>query len=180
VTYSGVEPDIEHLFDPTPTADAGLELAMVHSVIAECGGYVSARSGPNGGSRIEILVPRVSDQSLLPGTQESPGTALTILLVDGRSPVRAELHNFFEAAGYNLLEAADAGEAVALGEMHEGSLDLIVADAGESSAIFQDLRVLHPSLQTLRIVEQPEPGPGEIRRPFTRQALLDRVSALLA
>jgi CheY-like chemotaxis protein len=122
----------------------------------------------------------VSDQALLPNTPETPGVALTILLVDGRSPVRAELHNFFEAAGYNLLEAADAGEAVALGEMHEGSLDLVVADAGQSAAILQNLRVSHPSLQALRIVEQPEPGPGEIRRPFTRQALLDRVSALLA
>jgi two-component system, cell cycle sensor histidine kinase and response regulator CckA len=179
VTYSGLEPDIDHLFDPAPTADSGLELAMVHSVVAECGGYVSARSGANGGSRIEILIPRVSDQALLPGPRETGGAALTILLVDGRSPVRAELHNFFEAAGYNLLEAADAGEAVALGEMHEGSLDLVVADAGQSDAILQDLRSSHPSLQALRISEQPEPGPGDIRRPFTRQALLDKVSALL-
>ncbi len=182
VTYSSLEPDIDHLFDPSPTAESGLELAMVHSVAAECGGYVSARSGPDGGSRIEMLVPRVNDQALLAAQGESPGAARTILLVDERRPVRAELHNFFEAAGYNLLEAADAGEAVALGEMHEGSLDLVVADAGQSAAILQDLHVSHPSLQALRIVEQlgdqSEPGPGEIRRPFTRQALLDRVSAL--
>ncbi len=180
VTYSGLEPDIECLFDPAPTADSGLELAMVHSVASECGGYVSARSGPNRGSCIELLLPRVSDQALLPETQETAGAAATVLLVDGRSPVRAELHNFFEAAGYNLLEAADAREAVAIGEMHDGSLDVVVAEACQSSSILQNLRAAHPSLQALRIVEQPEPGPGEIRRPFTRQALLDRVSAVFA
>jgi hypothetical protein len=165
------------LFDPTPTADSGLELAMVHSIVAECGGYVSARSGPDGGSRIEVLIPRVAERAMLAATRQGSGVPSTILLVEARSSVRTELHNFFESAGYNLLEASDAAEAVALGELHEGSLDLVVADARESAEILKHLSVSHPSLQALRIVEHRDPGPGEIRRPFTRQALLDSVSA---
>jgi hypothetical protein len=41
------------------------------------------------------------------------------------------------------------------------------------------LQRTHPALEVLRIVDQEETSPAEIRRPFTQAALLDRVSALL-
>ena len=58
VTYSAAEPDIERLFDPSSTDGSSLAMAQVHWLAAKSGGYVSARSGPNGGSRIELLLPR--------------------------------------------------------------------------------------------------------------------------
>jgi hypothetical protein len=184
LTYSGVENDVEHLFEPGSVADTGLALASVHSVAAECGGYLSARSAFEGGSRIEMLIPRVSDQALLTAPSVGPKTAIgfapSILVVDDRGPVRTELHNFFEAAGFNLLEAASIGEAVALGEIHESELDLLVAPVDESDAILKQLRGAHAALQALRVVDQPEQGRDEIRRPFTRQALLERVTELLS
>lgn len=183
VTYTGVEPDIDRLFDPGSPADMGLALALVHSVVAECGGYLSARSALDRGSRIEMLIPRVSDQALLPAApapaRPNHAFAPSILLLDDRSTVRTELHNFFESAGFNLLEAATPAEAVALAELHPSELDLLVADAAACDSLLRQLRSGHPGLQALRIVDRPEGGPGEIRRPFTRQALLDRAGALL-
>jgi CheY-like chemotaxis protein len=122
---------------------------------------------------------RVSDHVLLADSGWKPGEALTILLVDGRPVVRAELHNFFEAAGYNFLEAADAAEAAALGEVHEGEIDLLIADSMQISKILEGLGSSHPALRVLRIQDQGGNGPDEIRQPFTRQILLEKVAALL-
>jgi len=184
VTYSALHvtppettgAEIERLFDPTSAGSSGLALAQVHWLAAECGGYVSARVNPNGGARIELLIPRLADQPLLTGTTGEPAS---ILLVEPRESVRAELHNSFETAGYNLIEASDADEAIALGEVHEGPLDLLIAGAAHATGILGHLRGFHPALQALRVVEEPAQGPHEIRSPFTQQELLARVTALL-
>ena len=107
------------------------------------------------------------------------GQARTILLVDGRDRVRAQLHKFFESAGYNLLEASDREEASALGQVHEGPLDLLIADAADRDAILSELLPRRPGLDCLTIVDLPESSEQEIRRPFTQQELLERTAALL-
>jgi len=177
LTYSAAEPDIDRLFDPESPSEAGIALALVHAAVTECGGHLAARPGPNGGSRIEMMIPRAKTQALLP--EPARERIPTVLFVYPHELVRLDLHNFFEAAGYNLIEAADLAEAIALGEMREGDLDLVVADASIAMRITGELRRSNPSLQALRIVDT-DPGTEEIRRPFTRQALLDKVSAMLA
>ncbi len=186
VTYSAAEPDIERLFDPSSTDGSSLAMAQVHWLAAESGGYVSARSGPNGGSRIELLLPRLADQALLSGANSQ---AATILMVEPSEAVLMELHNYFEAAGYNLIEAADAEEAVALGEMHEGRLDLVIAHARQAGEVLRHLSSLHPAIKALCVVDQvvdqgvesepAELAPDQIRSPFTERELLDRVEAVL-
>lgn len=181
VTYSASEPDIERLFDPASTGGSSLALAQVHWLAAECGGYVSARSGPNGGSRIELLIARLADQALLTGAASPRGT---ILLAEANEALLTELHNYFEAAGYNLIEATDTEEAIALGEMHEGRLDLVIAGAKEAGEVLRHLSGLHPELRALCIIEQrtqepAEPAPDQIRRPFTERELLEKVESLL-
>jgi CheY-like chemotaxis protein len=177
VTYSAVEQEPERLFDPACTDGSSLALAQVHWLAAECGGYVSARSSPNGGSRIELLVPRLADQALLTGTTGQSGS---VLLVESNEAVLRELHNFFEAAGYNLIEAGDAEEAVALGEMHEGRLDLVIANARQAGEVLRHLSALHPELRSLCITDREEPSElAQIRRPFTELELLGKVEVLL-
>ena len=122
------------------------------------------------------MIPRLADQALLTGAS---GALATVLLVEPNEAVRAELHNFFEASGYNLIEAHDAEEAIALGEMHELGLDLVIAEARQAGEILRHLGRVLPSLQALCIVEQTELGPGQIRRPFTEQELLEKVASLL-
>jgi two-component system cell cycle sensor histidine kinase/response regulator CckA len=175
LTYTGHEPDLEKLFEPTATTDGGLALSLVHAFAVEHGGWISAQPAGREGCRIELLLPRYADVDLLPQpvTSEAPA----ILLVDNRERVRHQLHNFFEANGYNLLEAADREEAVALGQMHEGGPDLLIADTALAIAIAAELG--SERLKTLRIVEGPEAGPDEMRRPFSQQTLLKRVEALL-
>ena len=178
LTYAATEPDPDHLFDPAGSGEDGLALSVAHSIAAEHGGYLTARALPEG-ARIELLIPRVNEESLLPEPAAGAGQARTILLVDGRDRVRAQLHKFFESAGYNLLEATDREEASALGQVHEGPLDLLIADAADTAPILSELRPKHPALDALTVVDLAESSPREIRRPFTQQELLERIAALL-
>ena len=180
ITHTGQEPDLEKLFEPSSIGEEGLALAMVHGFVAEHGGFISAHPA-SPGCRFEILLPRAAE-TLLPeiaDQSKEPRGVLSVLLVDRREKVRAQLHNFFEAEGYNLLEAVDDQEALALGEVHEGSLDLLVAEAADADPIGAQLRDTHPRLQILRIVDRLETAANEIRRPFTQAALLEKASQLL-
>ena len=186
VTYSAEEAELDRLFDPASTAGPSLALAQVHWLAAECGGYVSASPSPNGGSRIELLLPRLADQVLPTGQKalaagDGSHTG-TILLVEASAAVRTELHNFFERAGFNLIEAGDSQEAVALGELHEGRLNLVIANARQTAEVLRDLGSLYPSLQGLCVMEDSGPATlaaDQIRRPFTERELLDKVEAVL-
>jgi len=177
LAYAATEPDPEHLFDPAGSGRDGLALSVAHSIATENGGYLNARTSPEG-TQIELLLPRVNDE-VLPEPSSSAEQTRTILLVDGRDRVRAQLHKFFEAAGYNLLEASDRHEATALGQVHEGALDLLIADAADTESILEELRPRHPALDALKVVDLPPSSPREIRRPFTQQELLECTVALL-
>jgi two-component system cell cycle sensor histidine kinase/response regulator CckA len=177
IAHTGREPDPDKLFEPSSIAEGGLALAMVHGIVTEHAGYISAQP-TSLGCRFELLLPRAMETLLDAGAE--PGGVSTVLLVDYRERVRAQLHNFFEAEGYNLLEAVDDQEALALGEVHEGSLDLLVAEAADADRIGAALRKNHPGLQVLRIVDQMEASSDQICRPFTQTALLERASQLLA
>jgi two-component system cell cycle sensor histidine kinase/response regulator CckA len=178
MTYAAVEPDLDRLFDPAGSGQSGLALSVAHSIVAEHGGYLTARAVSEG-TRIELLLPRVNEESLALDPAPGAGQARTILLVDGRDRVRAHLHKFFESAGYNLLEASDREEASALGQVHEGPLDLLIADAADCDPILTELHTRHPGLECLTIVDLPESSVQEIRRPFTQNQLLERTAALL-
>ena len=178
LTYAAAEPDLDRLFDPAGSGQNSLALSVAHSIAAEHGGYLTARAVPEG-TRIELLLPRVNEESIQPDPAPGAGQARTVMLVDGRDHVRAQLHKFFESEGYNLLEASDREEASALGQVHEGPLHLLIADAADRDAILDELRPKHPDLDCLTMVDQPETSPQEIRRPFTQQQLLKGAAGLL-
>ncbi len=176
--YSAEEPDLEQLFEPVAGEAHSLALPVAHAIVREHSGYLTAQHAPTGGTRLEMLLPRVADPALFdPATA---GAAPAILLVDSRDVVRSQLHNFFEAAGYNLLEAADASEAIALGQMHDGGLDLLIADEAEAEEIRKSIESAHPTLTVLRVVDRPEKLPNEVKRPFSQQLLLEKANSLLS
>lgn len=177
ITYTGEEPEPEKLFEPSSAAEEALALSMVHAIAVENDGFVNAQRTAGGGCRFELLLPRVSGVALLPSAKD--GRSPAILLASETDCVRSQLHNFFEANGYNLMEASDRTEALAIAEVHQGAIDLLIAESAEAGPIAARLRAAHPDLEVLEIVENAEKGPNQIARPFTQQALLDRVRALL-
>lgn len=173
VTYDDPQADPARTLDPGGVDDSGLAVPLAQSIVTEHNGYLLARSS-GGKTCLEILLPRIRE--------ESPPAARSIkaiLLVDYRDRVRGLLHNFFEANGYNLIEAASTEEALTLGQLYEGAIDLLIASGADVDAILAELREVHPQLGTLRIVNQPAATPDSIQQPFTQEALLERVQTLL-
>ncbi|HWZ29947.1 MAG TPA: response regulator [Bryobacteraceae bacterium] len=173
ITYTGAESDCEKLFEPASMEEGGLALSMVHAMVTEHGGYISAQSTTGGACRFEVLLPSWNNHALPAAV--TPGEAPSILLVESREHVRMQLHNFFEANGYNLLEAADHGEALTLAQFHEGALDLLIADAVDADQLASDFK----DVDVLRIVDGRESSEKELQRPFTQQALFERVDTLV-
>jgi CheY-like chemotaxis protein len=169
VSYSAGEPDLEHLFDPEGAGEDALALAVAHSIVTEHGGYLLACATAEG-TRLDLFLPRVHEELAASEAAHSP-EAPSILLIDYRDRVRAQLHKFFEEAGYNVIEAADREEAAALAQIHEGGIDLLIAEAPICAAL--------PELKSLAIVDDAETSPHQIRRPFTQKMLLDRVGSLI-
>jgi PAS domain S-box-containing protein len=179
IAYSGEERDIDHLFDPSGEPETGLALAVAHAIVIEHEGRISASRLKEGGTHVEMLFPVALDAGQM-ANGRSPFEARTILLVDPRQGVRTHLQNVLEAGGYRLLEAVSPEEAIALGELHEGTLDLLIADDEDAAAVTQALTATFPSMQTLRVVQGPENTPAELHRPFTQHALVERIGRLLA
>jgi len=164
--------------DPAPLEDESLALSVAHNIVAEHSGFFSTRHDAGGNCCLEVLLPRWIEPEAA-GAAIAPALTRTVLLVEPREIVRAELHKFFEAHGYNLLEATDAGEAITLAEVREGSLDLVIAPALEATQIRKVLEETRPNLALLAIVDEPERSGYELRRSFTQAALLERVRTLL-
>jgi two-component system cell cycle sensor histidine kinase/response regulator CckA len=172
ITHTGEQPDLENIFEPATTGNDGFALGAVHAIVAEHGGHISAEATAEGGCRFEVFLPRCNEPAALP---RAALTAPAVLLIDDRESVRGLLHNLFEARGYNLIEAADAAEAVALSEVHEGALHLLIAGASEADLVEPALRRAHPDVSVLRIVNRPARARDEIQYPFSQRALFERV-----
>ncbi len=157
--------------------DESLALSVAHNIATEHEGYFSVTRGADGYRCLEVLLPRWTEPEAA-GAEISPTLTHAVLLVEAREIVRAELHKFFEAHGYNLMEAADAVEAITLAEMREGALDLVVAPQLEAQQIQEALHATHPNLAMLTIVDDAEKSATELRRSYTQAALLERVRAL--
>lgn len=63
--------------------------------------------------------------------RESP----TALIVEREDPVRALLRRILESAGYEVLEARDAGDALSVLSRFPGSVDLLLAEQSESGIV---------------------------------------------
>ena len=109
---------------------------------------------PEDSHRLEAFFPRWNEP------EPVAGVTPTLLLIEPREPIRAQLHKFFESKGYNLLEAADDDQARALLELQE--VDLVIAGASEIGAVEGE------SVPVLAVTP-----------PFTQQALLEQVRAAI-
>ncbi|MDC0719229.1 ATP-binding protein [Nannocystis bainbridge] len=181
-----------------PGFGTGMGLAIVYGIIRQAGGAIVVDSHPGRGTSFRIYFPR--DQEPLPRRHppapaplpREPGGEL-ILLVEDSEPVRRLVLRVLGAAGYRVLTAVDAAEALLLCERNGGAIDLLVTDlvmpwttgvnlAQRLAARCPELRVLFTSGSPERAVQaaaELEVGASFIAKPFTGDALVALVRRIL-
>ena len=128
------EPTRAHVFEPfftTREQGVGLGLASVYGIVHQSGGDVTVESAPGIGSTFTIRLPRVLElvEPVAPAPQPArhPGSE-TILLVEDEDVVRDLTRRVLERQGYTVLACADGMQAVALAELNDRRIDLLLTD----------------------------------------------------
>jgi two-component system cell cycle sensor histidine kinase/response regulator CckA len=127
---------------------------------------------------------------MLKSRKDTPAV-LTVLVVDDEAPVRVVQRRILEEDGYQVLEAADGAQGVALlaGDVH---LDLLIADldmpvlSGDEMVrcvrlARPDLRVLYVTGHIDRLMDARPLWEGEafLEKPFSGAGLREAVSLLV-
>jgi PAS domain S-box-containing protein len=174
----------------------GLGLSIVYEVVREWGGAIELESAPDRGTTVRVDLPRSRERAPA-RAQDAPPLAPgsgTVLLVEDDPAVRRLLVRTLDGAGYRVLAAEGAEQALALVEGPAVELDLLVSDVVmpevSGRELARRLRAKRPGLRVLLVSGFPEhvgaPGgevsqaDGFLQKPFVPRALLDKVREVLA
>jgi CheY-like chemotaxis protein len=204
VSDTGVGMDGETLgriFQPFFTtkgrAGTGLGLSTVQRIVEQAGGVIRTRSEPGRGTTFTVCLPgagRRHDQANARALPRRAGEGNeTILLAEDEESVRRLLRHTLDAAGYQVLEAANGQEALRLFERHAGSIDLLLTDvimpgmngrelARQAQASSPGLKVIYMSGYTddvLSIAGATGPGVAFLPKPLQLDTLSARIREVL-
>ena len=164
-TGIGIPKDLlPRVFEPFFTARnvqtaAGLALSMVYGIVKQSGGNIWAYSEPGLGTTFKLYFPVYGSERPADATSEAPPRqhrgSETILVVDDTEMVRRLTRDVLAGAGYKVLEAAGADEALQVVSSHAMPIDLLVTDVvmpGRNGVELVDrLRTTRPSMRVLYV-----------------------------
>jgi len=185
----------EPFFTTKPQGEGtGLGLSTVYGIVVQSGGDMTVDSREGAGTTFRIYFPLVDAPAQ--GVQSTPAEVpelealdyeATILVVDDEPLVCEAAARILREHGYTTLEARTWEEALKLASSHD--IQLLLSDSilpGMTGATLADsLADMNPALPVLRMSASSlgSPGPEDeqacIQKPFTAQALLEKVHAAL-
>ena len=203
-TGAGIEPDVlPHLFEPFFTTKdhpraKGMGLAIVYGIVRQAGGSIVVHSAPKFGSTFRLFLPLAPNQRIermedAPGDQELQGEE-TVLLAIESDMARQKLRELLEPAGYSVLEARSALQALEMAHKSPHMIHLLIADVLiprmgglELAASIRDnrpaIRVLFASARGEEEIAKQGVPPSTVVRldgPLEGRGLLRRIRETLA
>jgi PAS domain S-box-containing protein len=197
----GITPEVQaHLFEPFFTTKpagkgTGLGLPTCYGIMEQAGGRIEVESTPGTGATFRLVFPRRDEADATPiaplAEAASGRGGETILVAEDEEQVRKLVDRVLGRLGYTVLAAADGTEALAIAELHEGRIDLLLTDmvmpgmgGGELSRRMVER---HPAIKVLLMSGYSEElvaaEHGEVPflpKPFTPDELAAKVREVLA
>jgi len=192
---------VSRIFEPFFTtkeqgSGSGLGLATVYGIVRQSGGHIWVYSEPSRGTTFKIYLPRVSGMAA-EGIGHDPdevsnGTE-TILLVEDSKLLARVTRDFLVSAGYRVLMAAEAAEALHIAAEFPARIHLLLTDvvmphmngrelSEELLKKRPDLKVLYMSGHTAGVISQNallDQDVAFIEKPFTHDGLARKIRELL-
>jgi PAS domain S-box-containing protein len=203
-TGCGISPEnLGRVFDPFFTTKevgkgTGLGLSMVYGFVKQSQGHVKIYSEPGQGTSVKLYLPR-ADQESEPADQEAILIAdlhgsEVILLVEDNAPVREFAKTQLLHLGYQVLEAANGKDALAVLREHN-DIDLLFTDVVmpgglNGRELAHEARQLYPALKVLFTSGYAESAILDmglldqhvqlLNKPYSRLQLARRIRGMLA
>ncbi|HIG55008.1 MAG TPA: hybrid sensor histidine kinase/response regulator [Candidatus Latescibacteria bacterium] len=163
---SGITDEVlKRIFEPFYTTKdkgtgTGLGLSMVYSLVDQSGGQIDVTSRLDEGTSFDLYLPITDARPEESRTETSPAPGLRsengnrfILLVEDEDVVRNFTQRVLSDHGYNVLEARQGEEAIALSELHAGPIHLLLTDVVmpkmSGLELAQNLQALRPDMPVL-------------------------------
>jgi PAS domain S-box-containing protein len=136
-TGTGIPPEVlPRIFDPFFTTKSkgkgtGLGLAIVHGVVTRAGGFVEVQSTEGEGTTFLVYLPTAEGNLLTPPSAVETGLVKgtgRVLIVDDMDFILDFTRAFLSAAGYEVLVALSAEEALMILEKEGGAVDALLTD----------------------------------------------------
>ena len=183
-----------------PGDDISSAVSRAYGTIRQWGGDIAVSNEPSEGLVVSVFLPRI--QEVIEGQPEAkpseaapaePSSLETILVVEDEAGIRALVRKILRRQGYEVLEAENGEEALAICREHPGPIELLITDVimpelGGRELVdrFHELRaearVLYVSGYTddaTIYAGKFPPGTAFLQKPFTLGALLDKVKEVL-
>jgi PAS domain S-box-containing protein len=192
---------LSHIFEPFFTTKGlgqgtGLGLSTVYGIIKQSDGYIWVYSEPGQGTSFKIYLPLQREALSTPRRDSTPQKAVpgeTILVVEDEPVVRKMMTRALQEAGYTVLEAGNAAEAIEVVTRTMDKISLLLTDvvmpgkngrelAKQVQELSPGIPVLFTSGYTDGEIERRgllEPGSAFIQKPLTPAALVRAVQGTL-
>lgn len=195
--------DIKHIFEPffsrrKDNSGTGLGLSMVFGFVKQSGGHISVCSESNKGTTFCLYLPLINSISPAEETVSSPElpvpTQLKLLVVEDETSIRQLAVSYLSAAGFKVLEAENAEEALQLIEA-ESDIDFLFSDIvmpGKLSGIdlanlfakrYPERGIMLTSGFAEKIVERQTDGAPHypvLPKPYRKDQLISQITRVLA
>lgn len=188
-------------FDPFFTTKplgqgTGLGLSMIYGFMRQIGGHAQLDSREGEGSTVSLFLRRhhgqPDDAEIQPATPKPIGRGERVMVVEDDAAVRMLVVDVLEGLGYDVIQAADGREAVAILE-RAPPLKLLVTDVGlpgvNGRQVAEFARTKLPGLKTLFVTGYAEnaavrstfldDGMDMITKPFAIDALSMKVCEMI-
>ena len=192
----------QHLFEPFFTTKhlskgTGLGLSTVFGIVTQSGGHISVASEPGRGSVFSVYLPHLAGPArpeAAPGLRrETAKGSGAVLVVEDQQEVRALTCMILRNLGYEVLEAADGSEALAIAAGHVQPIRLLLSDiimpgmngrelAAQLAPMQPEMKVMYMSGYTDRVMTENgllDSSVAFLQKPVTPDKLIDMVQRVL-